>query len=101
VLGGIEIRQVSEEEPRRVAQSTVSLDQMGQDLFRDPHIAPIVLCGDPKPKYICTVILDDGFRGKNVAYGLRHLSALPVEDEAMGQTRAIRRVPAGRDSRQE
>ena len=77
-----------------VAQLAIGLDEGLQDLRPDAQIVRIIRSRHPEPQNVGAGILDDALRRDHVAEGLRHLLALLVENEAMGQNHVIGRAAA-------
>ena len=67
VAAGIEVGEVAEKETCRVADAAIGLGEALDDLIGDPYVAGVVLGGDPEPKDLRAVTLDDLLSGDDVA----------------------------------
>ena len=78
-----------------VAQAAIVLGMELQDLGADPLILGIVEPTDPQAQDVGAVLLHHLLGRHHIAEGLRHLAALLVEREAVGQHRLVGRAAAG------
>ena len=65
-----------------------------EHFLADPHILEIIGRGDPHAQDVGAALADDLERIDDIAEALRHLAALAVEREAVGQHRVIGRAAA-------
>ena len=78
-----------------VAQLAVALDGVFQDFRTEPLVVGIIGGADPEPQDVGAGILDHFLRLDGVAERFRHLAAVLVEREAVGQHDVVRRAAAG------
>src|SRR5262249_36587275 len=67
----------------------------------DAHVVSIILRRDPEAKNFCAGLLDDILWRHDVAGRFRHLFALPVQHEPVGQYSLVGSTPIGDDARQQ
>ena len=91
----LEMMQRAEHPADRVAQLAIGLDGVLEDLRADALVVGIVGGADPEPQDIGAGILHHLLRLDGVADRLRHLAAVLVEREAVGQHDVERRAAAG------
>ena len=80
-----EMREVAEHPADRVAQLAIGLDGGLEDLRADAHVVGIVRRAHPQAQDVGAGLLHHVLRRDRVAERLRHLAALLVEHEAVGQ----------------
>ena len=78
----------------RVAQLAVGFDGGLEDFRADALVVPVVGLADPQPQNVGAGLLDDVLRLDAVLQRLRHLAAVLVEREAVGQHHVERRIAA-------
>ena len=101
VHAGLEIVQVAQQEPRRVANAAVRLRQALEDVHGDAHVVAVVRGGHPQAQYLRPKLIDDLLGRDGVAQGLGHLAALAVQGEAVGQDLLIGRLALDGHCREE
>ena len=79
---------------QRVAQAAVDIALVLQDLRADAQILGIVGADHPEPQDVGAALLHHVLRRDDVAERFRHLAALLVEHEAVGQHRVVRGAAA-------
>ena len=94
-IGRIEMMQRAEHPADRVAQLAIGLDGVLQDFRADALVVGIVGGADPEPQDIGAGVLHHLLRLDGVADRFRHLAAVLVEREAVGEHDIERRAPAG------
>jgi hypothetical protein len=94
-LGLGETREAAEEEAHRVAQAPVAVGDALQDLVADAQVGGVVRLRHPEPQDVGAVALHHLLGRDRVARGLRHLVALGVEREAVGQHAPVGRAADG------
>ena len=94
-LGLGEAGEVAQEIAQRVAQAAVGVGDPVQDRLADAQILGVVAADHPQAQDVGTVGLHQVDRRDHVAQGLRHLAAVGVHDEAVGQDGVVGR-PAAR-----
>ncbi len=92
---GLEVMQRAEHPADRVAQLAVGLDGVFQDFRADALVVGIVGGADPEPQDIGAGLRHHLLRLDGVAERLRHLAAVLVQREAVGQHDVIGRAAAG------
>ena len=100
VAARVEVEQVAEQEPERVAHAPVRVGQAVEDLPRHPDVLGVVLGSDPQAEDLGAVLRQQIVETDHVAERLRHLAALTVDEEAVGQHAQVGR-PAARRHRLE
>ena len=90
-----EVGERAQHPAQRVAQLAVGLDEGLEDLRPDAQVVGVVRRRDPQPEDVGARLLDHVLRRGDVAERLRHLLALLVEDEAVGQDDVEGRPAAG------
>ena len=93
-LAVIEAREIGEHEADRVAQTAIGFDARLDDLGTDAQVFGEIRARDPEAQDLRAVLLRDLLGRDDVAERFRHLAALLVEHEAVGQDRAIGRAAA-------
>src|SRR5437660_864358 len=91
VARGIEIAEVAEQEPERVAHSSVRVGETVQDLERDPDVLRVVLGRHPQAQDLGAVLRQQLVVGDDVTEGLRHLPSLAVHEEPVGHDALVGR----------
>src|SRR3989449_6789914 len=91
----VEVGEVAQEEPERVADPAVRVGEAVEDLAGDPDILGVVLGRYPQAKDLGAVLRQEVVEADDVAEGLRHLSSVavdeePVRDDALIGWRAAR-----------
>ncbi len=94
VHGGIEVVQVPEQIPHRVADLPVGLDDARQDLLAEPYFLRVVAHRHPETQDVGAALLDDVLRLDRVAERLGHLASVLGHDEAVREHLAERRAAA-------
>ena len=94
MVGGVEMREVAEHPAQRVAQLAVGLDAGLENLRPDALVVPVIGGAGPQPQNIGARLLDHVLRRDRVAERLRHLAAVLVEREAVGDDNVERSAPA-------
>ena len=89
--------QRAEQPAQRVAQAAVEVGLLLEDVAADAHVLGGVGRHHPKPKNIGAELAGHLAGRGDVAERFRHLAALLVHDEAMGEHRLERRHAAGAD----
>ena len=90
-----EAGQVAEREAEGVPETTVGIRNAGEDLIADPEVAGAVAHRDPEPQDVRSLCVVDLLRAHDIAGALRHLAAVPVEDEPVREDAAVRRLSPG------
>src|SRR5215467_9326318 len=91
VARGIEIAEVAEQEPERVAHAPVGVGEPLQDLHRHADVLRVVLGRHPQSQDLGTELRQDVVELDGVAEGLRHLPPLAVDEEAVGHDALVGR----------
>ncbi|MPM49894.1 hypothetical protein SDC9_96628 [bioreactor metagenome] len=91
----VEIVEVAENIPGRVADFAVNLGELLQDFRRDAHVVRVVGRGDPEAQNVGAVLSNDLFRRSAVSKRLAHLLALAVDHHAAGQNLPVGGGTAG------
>ena len=81
----MKVVEIPQDEPARVPDPPVGLDETLEDLLGDPDVLGIVLGGYPEPKDLGPVTVDDRLGIDHVPDGFGHLLPVAVHDEAVGQ----------------
>src|SRR2546425_6128191 len=81
VARGIEIAEVAEQEPERVAHPSVGVGETVQDLERDPDVLRVVLGCHPQAQDLGAVLRQQLVVRDDVTEGLRHLPSFAVDEE--------------------
>ena len=97
ILLGIEIIQIAEDIARGVADLTIRLAHLLEDIARNADIGLVVGGRDPQTEHVGAVLLCDLLRADTVAQRFTHLAALHIEDHAVGQNGAVRSDALRRD----
>ena len=92
---GLEVMQRAEHPADRVAQLAVGLDGVLEDFRADALVVGIVGGAHPQPQDVGAGLRHDLLRLDGVADRLRHLAAVLVQREAVGQHDVERRAAAG------
>ena len=79
---------------QRVAQPAIGVAVVLQDLGADAEILGIVRADHPEPQDVGAALLHHVLRRDDVAERFRHLAAVLVEHEAVGQHRLVGRAAA-------
>ena len=79
-----------------VAQLAIGIDICLDDGLAEALVFPVVCCHDPQAQDIGARVLHDFLRRDDVALGLRHLLALLIHGETMGDNGVIGRTAARR-----
>jgi hypothetical protein len=87
----LEAMQVAEQEARGVADAAVGVRVALEDFLRQRHLVAVVGRRDPQAQDVRAQRLHDVLRLDAVAQRLRHLAAVLVHGEAVGQALPIRR----------
>ena len=91
----VEMRQRAQHPADGVAQLAVGLDRGLEDLRSDAQVVGVVGSAAPHPQNVGARLLDHVLRRGHVAERLRHLAAVLVEHEAVGEHHVERRAAAG------
>ena len=94
----IKIVKITQQIAHGIAQLTVGLAGLLEDVHGIGDIGTVVGRADPQAQYVCAVLLDDVQRADGVAQGFRLLSPLLVYEEAMSQYCPIRSAAADGNS---
>ena len=88
--GGVEIAQVAEQEPGRVAEAAVCVRNAREDVRGNAHLAPVVGGHHPQPEHVRAQLVHHVARIHHVAPRLGLLAALLVHGEPVRQHGAVR-----------
>src|SRR5437016_5076505 len=100
VARGVEIAEVAEQEPKRVAHPPVRVGETVEDLERDPDVLRVVLGCHPQAQDLGAVLRQQLVVRDDVTEGLRHLPALAVDEEPVRHAALVGR-PVARPHRLE
>ncbi len=81
---GVEIVQIRNQIPQRIADLAIGFDDACQDLLAEAHFLRVVAHRDPQPEDVGAALFDDVLRLDRVAERLRHLPPVLGHDEAVG-----------------
>ena len=95
VFHRVEIRQVGQQEAQRIADAAVAFGHALEDLVGDRQLAGVVGGRHPQAQDVGAQAVVHLLRCHHVALGLRHLQALAVYHEAVGQQLLVRRAADG------
>ena len=85
VAGRIESIQVRQHEASGIANPPVGIGDLPENLIGNRHFAAIVGGRHPQAQDISAIFVKDFFRGHGIAQRLRHLPAVGVDKESVGQ----------------
>ena len=88
---GVEVAEVAEQEPVRVAEPPVRVGEAVEDLGGDVDVLRVVLGGHPEPEDLGAILRQELLGADDVAHRLRHLAGLGIDDEAAGEHRLVGR----------
>jgi len=88
------MREIAEHPAQRVAELAIGIDGGLQDFGTDAQIIGVIGSRDPHPQNIGARLFHHVLRRHHIAERLRHLAAVLVENEAVGEHRVVRRDPA-------
>ena len=91
VAGRVEAMQVAQQEARGVADAAIGVGVALEDLLGQRHLVAVVGGRDPQAQDVGAKRLHDVLRLDAVAQRLRHLAAVLVHGESMGQALPVRR----------
>ena len=91
-LVGGKVAGVGEQEADGVAYAPVDVAGAREYFFGDGDLAAVIRAGDPEPKHVGAVLLDDLLRRDDVAERFRHLVAILIDGEAMGEHLLVGRL---------
>ena len=97
----VEVEEVREEEPRRVADLPVGLGRPREDLLVEADVVGVVGRADPEPEDVGAVLGDDLVGLDGVAHRLRHLPAVARDDEAVRDDGVVGGLAVEGDRREE
>ena len=87
----VEVGEIREQEPQRVANAPIGFDDALQDLFRDRQLARVIGRRHPQAQDVRAELVHHLLRRDDVALRLAHLVPGAIDKEAVGEQRAIRR----------
>jgi hypothetical protein len=93
MLRRVEAVEIGQQEAGGVAHAPVGIGHALEDLVGDAHLAAIIGRRDPQAQDVGAQRLDHFLRRDHVAQRLRHLAALGVHGEAVGQHALVRAQP--------
>eukprot|EP00968_Pinguiococcus_pyrenoidosus_P022262 scaffold3100_cov248-Pinguiococcus_pyrenoidosus.AAC.17 len=109
-LVGREVTHAADQVSERVPDLAVVVERLLDDVVPDGYVRRVVYAGDPHAQRVGAVrrllllvlpSVDDLGREHDVAERLAHLAPLLVHDEAVGEHRLVRSLPAGGNAREE
>ena len=92
--GRIEVVQIRDQVPHRVADLPVRLDDARENLLAEAHFLRVVAHRHPQTDDVGAALLDDVVRLDRIAERLRHLAAVLGHDEAVREDLPERRAAA-------
>ncbi len=96
MLRGIETVEIGQQETGGIAHAPVGIGHALEDFVGDVHLAAIIGRRCPQPQHVGAQRIDYFLRRDHVAQRLRHLAALGVHGEAVGQQSLVGRDAAHR-----
>ena len=86
----IKIVSISQQKAQRVADAAIAFDHALENFVRDRQLARIIGIGYPKTQNLGAHLVGHFLRINDIADRLRHLTALAIHHEAMGQQSLVR-----------
>ena len=97
----VEIGGIGKQEAKRIADAPVALDHALEYFVGDEQLARVVGAADPQPEDLRAQRVGHFLRRHHIALRLRHLAALAVDDEAVGQQALVGRLAVGHAGHQQ
>ncbi len=91
----VQVKEIAENEARRIADTAIGIHQTAQNFIGNAHILAVFHGADPQADDFGTEFVDEFLRGNDIAHGLGHLAPVAVHHIAVREDGAVGRCLAG------